>query len=162
MTNDRLDEDDDRLSDRIAPSELLDAAAIEGLIASFNTFAGQVDAFISILIEDGSRAADGHDLTALMRRMIVHLILRVEANEIISPAALADAIGERNRRAVRAAGRLLVQRGVIVAYSEPSDEAEGERVLGYKVAETIFDQLDDHLQRQDSGPVIDGAGQVKQ
>jgi hypothetical protein len=162
MTIDRLDEDNDFLSDRIGRFGSFDDAIIERLIASFKGFAGQVDDFVSALIPDGSRLEHEQDLTALMRRMIVHLIVRVERNAIISPAALADAIGERNRRAVRSAGRLLDQRGVIVAYSEPSCDAEGERVLGYTMRATIFDQFDDYFERQNTGPVIDGAGQVKQ
>ena len=62
------------------------------------------------------------------------MIWSVDSQDRLSPVELAEALGERNRRVLRSAGRLLVGKGLIIAETVPDDTPEGEHVLGYFLA----------------------------
>jgi hypothetical protein len=117
--------------------------ALARLEIEFLHFKQDVAAFAASVFPAAAEETDRS--AALPRRMLEYMVASVEPDDMISPSELADAIGERNRRSVRAAGRYLVGKGCVTAETEPCDSAEGERVLGYVLTEGILTAFDDFL-----------------
>jgi hypothetical protein len=103
----------------------------------------------------------GH-LLQLQRRMLEHIVLAREPAEMIRLSEFADAIGARNRKQVREAGRSLIAKGFLMAETEPDTGPEGERVLGYAYTAAIEDALNSHLDTLYKSSEDECAAAVKQ
>lgn len=121
--------------------------SIVRLLAEHELFKRDVACFVAIHVPDASDTSGTPAWCALQRRMLTHLIHKIEPGDYITPSALADAIGERNRKAVREAGRLLAAKDLLVAKTEPFEGREGERVLGYTLTGAFNKTFEDYLDR---------------
>ncbi len=139
------------------PQALLDRWAAED-----EQFKRNVADYVATLMTNTAAPDESAPLLALQGRMLEHLLLKREPEEPISPAELADAIGERNRKAVRQAGRLLAAKGVITAQTEPDASAEGERVLNYAYVEAIEVALNAFLDSRNKAFTAEVAAAAKQ
>jgi hypothetical protein len=134
-------------SDRIVgefahnPFTDIDGSELEQILARLNAenaeFELVVDRYVATLISHMACSDEPPKLIAVQRKMLVHM-LKSHGPEYLTPLAdLADAIGERNRKLVREAGRALGKKGALIITSEPSDGAEGLRVVGYNFTEEV-------------------------
>jgi hypothetical protein len=104
-----------------------------------------VETFCEIIVPAPPRGLDAPASMLLQRRMLAQLLRDSDLQGPFSPAYIGDAVGERNRRHVREAGRALVAKGVIIADSNPDDGPEGEHVVGYRTTEAIEYAFDAHV-----------------
>ncbi len=137
--------------------EMLDRWAAEDAV-----FRKNVAVYVAQWIDNTRAPGEPHPLQRLQARMLEHLLLQREPGEGMSPVDLADAIGERNRRAVREAGRHLIAKGAMTAETEPCDGAEGERVLNYAYGEAMGKALNTYLEAQHLTLAAETAAAVKQ
>jgi hypothetical protein len=113
--------------------------------AEFDQYERDVDAFVGTLIPDDPSGSEPAKLTTLQRGMLAHLLKTYMLDNSVTPSELADALGERNRKTLRAAGRLLAAKGLVDVIAEPCDSPEGERVLAYELRVDVADALEAHL-----------------
>jgi len=104
-----------------------------------------IETFCETIVPGPPRGLDAPAAMMLQRRLLAQLLRDSDLEGPLSPAYIGDAIGERNRRCVREAGRALVAKGVIIAESIPDDGPEGEQVLSYRMTEAIEAAFDAHF-----------------
>ncbi len=155
-------------TDRMSATELLaaltkiDRETLDRWDAEHADFLTDVEAYVATLVPDTSSPQVSPAMIALQRRMAAHFLLYCECDEPVTPAELADALGERNRKLVREAARFLARRGLIAANVEPCDTAEGERVLGYELVAAGVDVFDAYVDARRKTLVIEADDAVKQ
>jgi hypothetical protein len=124
---------------RLSPDRLadIDVEAMDQMISKLANYDADAKAFVLLTIQDAAVSGEPPRLVDVQRRILKFLL--TETNPAVShtPADLADAISERNRKVLREAGRLLVAKKVLSVATEPCDSSEGERVLSYKPTEAI-------------------------
>ncbi len=144
----------DRLAD-------IDVDAMDQMIYKLANYHADAEAFVLLTIQDAAVTGEPPRLVDMQRRILRFLLTETNPAMSHTPAELADAISERNRKVLREAGRLLIVKKVLRAETEPSDGAEGERVLSYTptiAIEKAFEEYQDvRMKALDAGTFVEEA-----
>jgi hypothetical protein len=148
------------------PFDDIDPAKLDKMLARIAAenarFVDEVETFAAYVLITSAAAAEPAKFVAVQRKMLVHMIKVFGPEHMVPLSELADAIGERNRKLVREAGRALAAKGVLIVTSEPYDGAEGERVIGYNYTDAVAAAFDARLVAMETSFLAEAADAVKQ
>jgi hypothetical protein len=149
---------------RLSPDRLadIDVDAMDQMISKLANYDADAEAFVLLTIQDAAVSGEAPRLVDVQRRILKFLLTETNPAMSHTPADLADAISERNRKILREAGRLLIAKKVLLAETEPSDGPEGERVLSYTPTEAIEKAFEEYQNTRNHTFVEEAAAAQKQ